>query len=408
MRGRKSVFAMLTLLAFSATVSAQIDEAEMATALERVGELLGLPPVAPDELKREVAALGQLAFRSEVPINFMSRDQLTQYIRELFEDEYPEEFAAREERMLRGFGFLEAGEDLRSLREKVLNENVAGFYDERPGVKKLFAISSGNALNVMNQLILSHELRHAIQDQHVVIREKLEVESDYDDRRLAALCLFEGDASIMMQEYLSSRATKNRPEMANLFQIFSQSMTGQEVASMFAGPALRDAPPVVQEQLIAPYFEGPKLASIIFQRGGFEELSRMLHRPPRSMEQVLHPEKYLDDVDEPVEVELPEAMGQTPDFEGRLGELFIRILLRGSGSGSQADTAAAGWGGDSYAVLRNGGGYRLVWRTVWDTTSDAREFEAAMREYAVARFGEESTTLRRDGQSVLFERRGFQ
>jgi hypothetical protein len=101
--------------------------------------------------------------------------------------------------MLRGFGFLAEGQNLRATREKVLGENVAGFYDERPGVKKLFAISSGQSLNLMNQLVLSHELRHAIQDQQVVIREKLKVQSDYDDRRLAALSLLEGDSSILME-----------------------------------------------------------------------------------------------------------------------------------------------------------------------------------------------------------------
>jgi hypothetical protein len=124
-------------------------------------------------------------------------------------------------------------------------------------VKKLFAISSGQTLNLMNQLVLSHELRHAIQDQQVVIREKLQVQSDYDDRRLAALCLLEGDASVLMEQYLSSGATSNQPEVANLFKIFSQSLTGEEIAAMFAaGPSLRAAPPVVQEQPIAPYFDG--------------------------------------------------------------------------------------------------------------------------------------------------------
>jgi hypothetical protein len=389
-----------------------MSEAEMSEALDRIGDLLGLPPVSPDELKERVANVGKLSFQKDVPVNFMSRDELARYIRDLFDEEYPVDYAQREQRMLRGFGLLTDGQDLRAIREKVLGENVAGFYDERPGVKKLFAISSGQSLNLMNQLVLSHELRHAIQDQHVVIREKLQVQSDYDDRRLAALCLLEGDASILMEQYLSSGATSNQPEVANLFKIFSQSLTGEEIAAMFAaGPSLRAAPPVVQEQLIAPYFEGRNLAAAIFAKGGFALLNQKLERPPRSMEQVLHPEKYLDRVDEPLEVALPEVGQAKPSFEGTLGEFLIRVLLRAGppeGEVEAAADAAAGWDGDHYAVLENGSGWsRLIWRSVWDSEADAREFRDVLKAYAGRRFPGEDNSVTLSGQEVFFERPRF-
>ena len=402
------VLTALLCLSGATEAAAQVDETEMAEALEELGRRLGLPPVAPAELKQRVETVGELKFRSDVPIDFMTREDLAAYIRELFEEDYPPEFAEREERMLRGFGFLDAAADLRGVRERVLNENVAGFYDERPGVRKLFAISSGRSLNVMNQLILSHELRHAIQDQHIVIRDKLNVESDFDDRRLAALCLLEGDASILMEHYLMSGASGNAPEAATLFQVFSQGLTGEEVASMFAGPALKDAPAVVQEQLIAPYFEGRRLAAAIYEAGGFAMLNEKLSRPPRSMEQVLHPEKFLEGTDEPDEVELAEARGTTPDFEGTLGEFLIRVLLRDGTSFQHAEMAAEGWGGDRYAVLAAERGYRLVWRSRWDSENDAREFEAALEAHFETRFPGEALRLERRGSEVFFERPYFE
>lgn len=390
------------------TVGAQVDEAQIAESLDRLGEMLGLPPVEPEDLERRVEEIGNLPFKTDVPINFMSREELARYIHELFEEEYPVEYAEREERALRAFGFLDPRQDLREIRERVLNENVAGFYDERPGVKKLFAISSGRTLNLMNQLILSHELRHAAQDQHFVIREQLEVRSDFDDRRLAALCLLEGDASVLMEQYLTSGVTKNVPELANLFQAFSQGLSGPEVAQMFAGPALQEAPSVVQEQLVAPYFQGRNLAVVIHQRGGFNLLNEYLQNPPRSMEQVLHPEKYVDGSDEPVAVSLPEARGHDVDFEGVLGELLIRVLLSDGTSRATAATASAGWGGDRYAVLENGDGYDLVWRTVWDTETDAREFEAALAAHMNDRFGPDGYMLEASGKEVVFRRSGFE
>jgi hypothetical protein len=386
----------------------QVDEAALAEAFDR----LGLGPVSPEELKDRVAALSGLSFERDVPVDFMSREDLARYIHALFDEEYPEAYAEREATMLRGFGFLQPGQDLRAVRERVLNENIAGFYDERPGVKKLFAISSGRTLDVLNQLILSHELRHALQDQHFVIRDKLEVESDFDDRRLAPLSFLEGDASVLMVQYLASGVGDKNPTVVNLLRAYSQSLSGAEIAEMFAGPALREAPAVVQEQLVAPYFQGQKFAARIFDAGGFALLNDKLAHPPRSMEQVLHPEKYLGTPDEPVDVPLPEVSGQSPVFEGTLGEFFIRVLLEGGGERDDADadaeTAAAGWGGDHYAVLAVPGGVnRLVWRTSWDTEADAAEFAAALRGYSRARFSGEDIRISAAGKTVRFERPSF-
>jgi hypothetical protein len=80
--------------------------------------------------------------------------------------------------------------DLRDLRARVLEENIAGFYDERPGKKRLYAVSDDRRLSPSNQLILSHELRHALQDQYVDLHAQLpDAVGDFDDRRLAWLSL---------------------------------------------------------------------------------------------------------------------------------------------------------------------------------------------------------------------------
>jgi hypothetical protein len=164
----------------------------------------------------------------------------------------------------------------------------------------------------------------------------------------------------------------------------------------------------VQEQLIAPYFDGRNLAAAIYAKGGFALLNQKLERPPRSMEQVLHPEKYLDRVDEPVEVALPEVGRAKPDFEGTLGEFLIRVLLRAGPAGESAAAAAAGWGGDRYAVLDGeGGSYRLIWRSVWDSESDAREFRDALKAYTDSRFAGENNSLTSSGREVVFQRLRF-
>ncbi len=384
----------------------QISEEEMAQAFELLGQLLGLPDVGPEELKKKVEEIGGLRFLRSVPIDFMSREELTRYIRELFEDEYPADVAEREERALRALGLLAPGQDLREIRFRVLNENIAGFYDERPGVKKLFAISSGRSLNLMNQLILAHELRHAIQDQHLQLRQALGKMSDYDNRRLAALALIEGDATLVMQTYMSSGQGLEGTGLESLLGgLGAQTMDARSVAEMFAGPALREAPPVVREQLVTPYLDGTRLASRIHEKGGFDLLNRQLRNLPRSMEQVLHPEKYLEDIDEPIDVDLNvrNLGGVEVESEGRVGELFIRTLFESVLSQEKGSEAAAGWGGDFYAVWIDGEGrYHLTWRTVWDTEKDAGEFLDAATQFYGTR-----GTIERNNREVTITREGF-
>jgi hypothetical protein len=61
--------------------------------------------------------------------------------------------------------------------------------------------------------------------------------------------------------------------------------------------------------------------------------------------------------------------------EGVLGELLVRSLL---GGGAAAESGAAGWGGDAYRVWEKGDRWLLVYRSRWDSVSDASEFEAAL------------------------------
>ena len=383
--------------------SQQIEHGEIEKAFDLIAMRYGLGPMDPGVLKGKVEAIGGIEFELEVPIDFMSRKELALYIQKLIEEEYPRKVALRDKRVLQFFGFLRKEDDLRKIRERVLNENVAGFYDERPGVKKLFAISSTEKLNFLNQIIMSHELRHAAQDQYVGIREKLGDWSDYDDRSIAALSLFEGDALIVMKNFVQDIANQV-PELA----LFSEALTSStDLANQHAGPALSAAPAVVQEQLVAPYLHGQKLAAAIYKKGGFALLNKSLLQPPRSTEQVLHPNKYLTSpTDEPILVEMPRTRGRDVDSEGRLGELLIRTLLTPVVGTPMAIAAAAGWGGDAYAVTYGDAGYTLIWKSLWDTPEDMKEFESMIRRYAAMRF-EGDYTITANGVEVFLTRTGL-
>jgi len=325
-----------------------------------------------------------VAFRAPVPLDYLSPAELTKYLKEVLDDEYPPAHALADQRMLIALDLLPVGTDLRAVRTKVLEENIAGFYDERPGKKRLYAVSEDRTLTPANQLVLSHELRHALQDQYADVHRILpDAVGDFDDRRLAFVSLLEGDATLVMERFLMKR--------------LSDSALGGGASDMsqlsWPTPPVPGVPAVVRDQLVLPYLAGRDFARAVQEKGGWEALKAAWSAPPASMEQVLHPEKFF--AREParvVSIRYAPPKGQVLS-EGVLGELFTRTFL---GAGSEEDAppapagapapptaddvarAAAGWGGDTYRAWDVGGKTLLVWRTEWDRKEDAREFEQAV------------------------------
>jgi len=351
--------------------------------------LLGFRTLTETELEAEVAEVGGVPFRSRVPLDYLTRAELARYLKGVLDDEYPLEKARIDERTLSALGLLPPGLDLRRLRAELLEQNIAGFYDERPGKKRLYAVSDDKRLTPANQIVLAHELRHALQDQYAEVHRMLpDSVGDYDDRRLAYLSLLEGDATLVMERFLLRRLPGGE-------ELVGAGGAESSLAGMsLPGTELPGAPPVVRDQLVLPYLVGRDFALAVQKRGGWSALREAWGRPPASTEQVLHPERFFSgEAPRAVALSLAPPGGRLLG-EGVVGELLLRTWL---GEGQEA--AAGGWGGDRFQVFDVRGKTLLIWRLVWDSPQDGEEFETA----ALAR-------LRRWGQPLAArgELRAFQ
>jgi hypothetical protein len=114
--------------------------------------------------------------------------------------------------------------------------------------------------------------------------------------------------------------------------------------------------------------------------------------PPQSTEQILHPERYPSDTPQVVALPpLTDTLGsgwQLVD-EDVLGEFTLRAYLDVYLTQRQAAQAAAGWGGDRYAVYQDTGTGQvlLVLLLTWDNGAEEVEFVAAYQKYAQRRLG---------------------
>jgi hypothetical protein len=116
-------------------------------ALLLVGTFLLTADSSIEDLKKTVVETGKLGFLRDVPVHYLSRPQISSYITELFEKEYPDELAAKEEEFVRLMGFTSGPIQLKRLRQKIILENVGGMYNEK--TKELMALEEYKTAGMM-------------------------------------------------------------------------------------------------------------------------------------------------------------------------------------------------------------------------------------------------------------------
>ncbi len=142
------------------------------------------------------------------------------------------------------------------------------------------------------------------------------------------------------------------------------------------------APPVIASQLEFPYLSGLEFVQTLYQQGGFPAINEAWNNPPVSTEHILHPDRYLDgDLPQIVTLEpLTDTLGAgwTLASEDILGEFYLREYLAQQLEVDDVDAAAAGWGGDRFAVYWHEDQQQvaMILKIVWDSTADAQEFNS--------------------------------
>ena len=201
---------------------------------------------------------------------------------------------------------------------------------------------------------ISHELLHALQDQ--LLDWKLHdvfLDPDTTDALTARRWLIEGDASAnelthssaALSEFVATHPWGPASGMElDLARQASAAMSPHESAATFA-----------------PYEDGAAVVARLAREQGHPAVNALLHEPPVSTEQLIHPEKLtnheapiaLRDLDDLRRILLHASAWEEPIVD-RMGEHWLRTLLvSATGDAARSDRAAAGWGGDQIALWRS-------------------------------------------------------
>ncbi|MBI4528985.1 MAG: hypothetical protein HY695_34745 [Deltaproteobacteria bacterium] len=365
------------------------------------------------EIKEALPSVRGLDFKRDVQVEVANKNGMNRHFEKELERDYGDRKLENISLAYTKLGLLPQGVDLKNSLLSFYLSQVAAFYN--PDDQKIVVpenLGAGVLLgtvqffarrDILGEMVLAHELTHALQDQHFSLQSRLRQKGN-NDKVIAFRALAEGDATLSGFGYLFGGLSD---------ETLAQVRKAVQDSLRQARSELAAIPEAIAEELLFQYYGGVSFVSHALNSGGWPGINRLYHAPPESTEQVLHPEKYFDKADAPTEINLGDlSFLFQPGWEeienDVLGELMIGVLFRRFVSEKEAQSASQGWDGDRFVAFRRQNEIFFIWATVWDSLQDAEEFERSYRMIVAQKYpaSEESRWAyleRRDRRVVIVE-----
>lgn len=316
-----------------------------------------------------------------------------------------------EAKIARAFGFVTPEFNWKDEQANLLAEQIAGFYDNESKrlrlVQKKSIGMSKEMQDANDETVMAHELQHALQDQTFDLGRWFSVVEGHRDRITAWKCVVEGEATFLMIKYMMEKQAPGMevPDLRS-FMDMNKGMQDMVPGAKEQAEKLAKLPKFLVMNLTMPYEDGAIFVQKVYDKGGWDAVTKLFQDPPSSTQQVLHPKKFFDRI-EPVEICMPsvaKALKGKAIEQSTLGELNVRILLESHGVKEKtAKKLAAGWKGDHYQAVDVDGKTVLAWLSVWEDAEKATAFADAMRPALEKRRAGKFSLVVKDAQVVLVD-----
>ena len=370
---------------------------------------------AADEVLANMSKLIDLPIKEPLKKSIRSKDQIRAFIEQQDKEDKDQAQKYADDKTMEAFGLIPKGFPIDSFMEDVLTDQIAGLYDPKA---KEFYIADWIPVDEQKE-VMAHELTHALEDQSFHIDPWIKAARPNDDGELARDSVSEGSAMAAMVDYDLEdmhRSVRDLPDVSALIQ-------ASAVGEMDKDPKLSKAPIYIRDSLIFPYLAGVTFTQQFLKaHNGWQDLHLIFEHPPVSTQQIMHPEKYLADV-QPVAIKFPDWKAVAPaDWklleENVMGEFGVEELLKQFLGEDAAKLTSPGWTGDRYAVFEDSKDKTLpiVFVLDMDSEEDAARFFGQYSSALEMKYQTRTHLLRQanffgfqtDGGSVFVKHQGTQ
>jgi hypothetical protein len=337
-------------------------------------------------VEQGIQKIRQLSFKSHVPLVLKTPDEVEQMVIADLHRDYTDEELDADGKAGAMLGLFPPGIDLKAESVKLLKSQIAGFYD--PHAKQMVLVEGAASVplgdrmlefmvqrDLVNDMLLAHELTHALQDQNFALQDNLDKLKNNSDKEIALKSVAEGDATIAGFAYVAGRMDNS------IADTIDSSM--KDLPQTFAAQS-KDTPEGLGYPLIFQYSQGVHFVREAYRRGGWKAVDALYSKPPQSSQQLIDPTLYFDRPTPPVEVQLAGYQSVLPQWTDAdadtFGELSVELILQiGYGKDAPDVEVAKQWAGDRMTVLRRGADVAVVWMLVFRDGNSAQRFVESYR-----------------------------
>jgi len=337
-------------------------------------------------VEQGIQRIRQLSFKSHVPLVLRTPDEVEQMVIADLHRDYTDAELDADGKAGAMLGLFPPGMDLKAESIKLLKSQIAGFYD--PHEKQMVLVEGATKVplgdrmlefvvqqDLVNDMLLAHELTHALQDQNFALQDHLDQLKNNSDKEIALKSVAEGDATIAGFAYVAGRMD------GGIADTIDSSM--KDLPQTFAAQS-KDTPEGIGYPLIFQYSGGVHFVREAYRRGGWKAVDALYTKPPLSSQQIMYPELYFDRPTEPVEVQLAGYQSTLKEWTAAdadtFGELSIQLILQlGFGKDAPEVGLARQWSGDRMAILTRGADVAVIWMVAFRDRDSAHRFEDSYR-----------------------------
>jgi hypothetical protein len=323
-----------------------------------------------DQILKFASEDTKLPIRQPVKRKLASADEVKQFFSERLREDKETQRMERAEAVLKKLGFLPRQFDLRSFFLDLLDEQVAGFYDEHTRTVYLLDWVEPGA----QRAVLAHELTHALQDQTLGLEkwtkaaeseedvvekkpkksdpEEGDFEVQAEEAAIARTALLEGQAMFVLIDYLYAPVNQSLATNPLLALPFREASTD---SSQY--PVLKNAPLYLKKSLTFPYTFGLEFVQELLLKGGkAQAFAGALQDPPRNTRDIMTPRSYFSRERIPAlwVPALKPLLG--PGYErfdvGSIGQFDVFVLLEQFAGQKTAKRLSPAWRGGFYYAAR--------------------------------------------------------